>query len=246
MERFSSRQRVYIADGDSEFASLVKALLDKERDIAVVGCTSSGTDAEEEIVRLAPNVVMDLMLKGIDGLELLKALGERMGDRRPRVIVATGLSSLSCVQRACALGADSYLLKPVSDRVLLERIRSLKAAPTPMMDYATLRAAVISRVTSLLHDIGVPAHIKGYQYLRDAIMMVISNPEVINAVTKVLYPRSRAATTNASASNGHTPCDRVAWDRTTWSRYRKSSAIPFPTRRASRPTRSLSPCWPTA
>jgi DNA-binding NarL/FixJ family response regulator len=124
MERFSSRQRVYIADGDSEFASLVKALLDKERDIAVVGCTSSGTDAEEEIVRLAPElVVMDLMLKGIDGLELLKALGERMGDRRPRVIVATGLSSLSCVQRACALGADSYLLKPVSDRVLLERIR---------------------------------------------------------------------------------------------------------------------------
>jgi len=216
MERFSGRQRVYIADGDSEFANLVKTALDKERDIAVIGCASSGTDAEEEIVRLAPELVLtDLTLKDIDGLELLKRINERMGERRPRVIVITGMSSLTCVQRACALGADSYLLKPVSDRVLVDRVKSLRTAPTPMMDYSTLRAAVITRVTSLLHDIGVPAHIKGYQYLRDSIMMVISNPEVINAVTKVLYPEvaRRYNTTPSRVERAIRHAIEVAWDR---------------------------------
>lgn len=160
----------------------------QESDICLAGCTGDG----EELVRLAranrPDVVVtDLVLTGIDGLEVLSRL-EAL-EPRPQIIITSAFLHEGLVEQAKALGADYFMPKPCRAATVLERCRQLHAGMAPQgTALGGGEESLELRVTAIIHEIGVPAHIKGYQYLREAIRLAVEDMEVINAVTKVLYP----------------------------------------------------------
>ncbi len=205
--------RVFIADADPEFCSLLQSVISSERDMEVVGCCDSGLDAVPKILALNPDVLItDIVLQDVDGLGLMRELTAKAGNKRPAMMVLSGFSSVAIMREAMALGADYYALKPIPRHLLLERLRSLRQ-PRTEDPYSQIN--LLTQVTALLHDIGVPAHIKGYQYLREAIMMSVNDMEVINAVTKILYPTvaKRFSTTPSRVERAIRHAIEVAWDR---------------------------------
>ena len=172
-----TKTRILIADANPDFSSLVSDLVAGEGDMEVVGTADNGADALALIGELKPDVLLlDLVLSKLDGLELLRRLGEV--ERRPQVIVLSGFVNGKVVGECSALGADYFISKPCDPAALLIRIRQLVGAgrgdgPLPGYELNASRrssadAGLESVVTDIIHEIGVPAHIKGYQYLREA------------------------------------------------------------------------------
>ena len=178
----------------------------------VVGSVNDGSDALRQVSAGGIDVlVMDLVLSGMDGLELLRQIGD-MNGHRPTVLVVSGFTRGNVVNQAATLGADFFLTKPcrldsVTERIRLLRFGGLEATPT--------RQSLETLVTAIIHEIGVPAHIKGYQYLREAILIAVEDMDVINAVTKVLYPEvaKRFGTTASRVERAIRHAIEVAWDR---------------------------------
>ena len=206
---------VLLGDAGRDMQAAFGEAVRQEGDIRLAGCTGDG----EELVRLAraqrPDVVVtDLVLTGIDGLEVLSRL-EAL-DPRPQVVITSAFLHEGLVEQAKALGADYFMPKPYRPATVLERCRQLHAGMDPQG--AVLGAGEESlelRVTAIIHEIGVPAHIKGYQYLREAIRLAVEDMEVINAVTKVLYPTvaRKFSTTPSRVERAIRHAIEVAWSR---------------------------------
>ena len=185
------RRTVLLADANEEFRTLVRKIIDEAEEFSVVGSVGDGTEALRLAREEAPDLIlMDVVLPGLDGFGVLKQLREQEG-KVPKVILISAFCSDSVVSEAVDLGASYFLTKPVEENALLDRMRALFSRGAPVEEHP---AELKNLVTSVIHEIGVPAHIKGYQYLREAIMIAVDDMDVINAVTKVLYPE-------------------VAWDR---------------------------------
>ncbi len=207
-----STTKILLADADEEFRILLSDVINAEADMEVVGSVGDGEAALKLVCGGGIDVlVMDLVLGGIDGLELLRQIGERSG-RRPTVLIVSGFTRGNVVNQAAALGADFFMTKPcrmdsITERVRLLRVGGLEAAPS--------RQSLETLVTAIIHEIGVPAHIKGYQYLREAILIAVEDMDVINAVTKVLYPEvaKRFGTTASRVERAIRHAIEVAWDR---------------------------------
>ena len=216
--------RILIADANPDFSSLVSDLISEEGDMEVVGSADNGADALALTGELKPDVLLlDLVLSKLDGLELLRRLGD--GEQKPHVIVLSGFVNSKVVGECSALGADYFISKPCDPSALLIRIRQLCGAgqsesALPGYELSASRcspadAGLESVVTDIIHEIGVPAHIKGYQYLREAIILTIRDMDMINAVTKVLYPEvaRKFATTPSRVERAIRHAIEVAWDR---------------------------------
>ncbi|WP_297233665.1 sporulation transcription factor Spo0A [uncultured Flavonifractor sp.] len=210
------RIKVLVADAGEEFRRILVEQLESEAGIEVVGTTGDG----EETLRLAesavPDVlVMDLVLAQMDGVEVLQRLAKL--EERPRVLVLSGFVRGSVAELAVATGADYYMLKPCRLTAVAERVRQLAALrDTEEAENGEERAVKLENVvTSIIHEIGVPAHIKGYQYLREAIIIAVGDMDVINAVTKILYPEvaKRFGTTASRVERAIRHAIEVAWDR---------------------------------
>lgn len=206
--------KIVVADAGEDFRRLLTEALNGESDFTVVGTTGDG----EEAVTLcrdgqADVLVMDMLLSTMDGVAVLTALGELMP--KPRVLVLSQFSNGSVTELAAANGADYIMLKPCKTAALVERIRQLANPLRPAADPAAERRSLEATVTAIIHEIGVPAHIKGYQYLREAILIVVDDMEVINAVTKILYPEvaKRFSTTASRVERAIRHAIEVAWDR---------------------------------
>ena len=211
-----TKTRILIADANPDFSSLLSDLVAGEKDMEVAGAADNGVDALALIAELKPDVLLlDLVLSKLDGLEVLRRLG----------IVLSGFVNNKVVSECSALGADYFISKPCDPAALLSRIRSLcggdrgEGTP-PGYELAASRqsrsdAALEATVTDIIHEIGVPAHIKGYQYLREAIILTIRDMDMINAVTKVLYPEvaRKYATTPSRVERAIRHAIEVAWDR---------------------------------
>ena len=156
-------------------------------------------------------IFMDVEMPGLDGFGVLKQLREQEG-KVPKVILISAFCSDSVVSEAVDLGASYFLTKPVEENALLDRMRALFSRGAPVEEHP---AELKNLVTSVIHEIGVPAHIKGYQYLREAIMIAVDDMDVINAVTKVLYPEvaKRFSTTPSRVERAIRHAIEVAWDR---------------------------------
>ena len=215
-----NRKSVLLADASEEFRHLFAGALAEEDDIVLIGETGDG----QEAVRLAreqqPDVmVMDLVLSRMDGLEVLQALAGQ--SPRPRVLVLSSFARGNMAELAASCGADYYMMKPCKLSTVIERIRQM-AAGSFQWDgegesarNGTREVSLESTVTAIIHEIGVPAHIKGYQYLREAILIAVADMEVINAVTKILYPEvaKRFGTTASRVERAIRHAIEVAWDR---------------------------------
>ena len=204
--------KVILADANEEFRILLEDTIEKTGEFTVVGSTGNGAELMEMVHQLQPQmVIMDLILPGLDGFGVLSQL-QNMDDSIPKVFVTSNFSNETTVSRAMDLGVYFFLPKPVSEQSLLEQMRK---AAAPQEELAVQEPALEGRVTAIIHEIGVPAHIKGYQYLREAIMIAVNDMDVINAVTKVLYPSVAKAfnTTPSRVERAIRHAIEVAWDR---------------------------------
>ena len=216
---------VVIADIVEDYRALLAGLLTDEGDIVVAGSGGDGNEVYEIVKTEKPDVLLtDIVLSGLDGLSMLRRLSELPETERPAVIVVSGFASEHTLTEASGLGASYFMQKPCDIPSLFSHIRMVAAGRKPRAagDNRELRfparggeAALDLLVTDIIHEIGVPAHIKGYQYVREAIVLAVNDPEIINSVTKVLYPTvaQKFATTPSRVERAIRHAIEVAWDR---------------------------------
>lgn len=219
---------IAIADDNERIVELLNAVIRSENGMEVVGTASNGEDALELIRRSEPDVVLlDLIMPKMDGLGVLeKVRGDTTLKKLPAFIVISAVGQEAVTEDAFALGASYYMMKPFCNETLLNRLRSMKnkreRKPGVTRSSNTADRGVLceardleSDVTNMIHEIGVPAHIKGYQYLRDAIMMSVEDMEMLNSITKVLYPTiaKNHQTTSSRVERAIRHAIEVAWSR---------------------------------
>ena len=215
--------KVLLADDSTDFMDVLREALEEDGGIEVVACAADGEEAVSAIREYHPDfVVLDIILKKKDGFEVIKKVKEESGkeEKIPEYLFLTAFMSSAAAAEASRLGVTYYLMKPVDGEVVRERIRAVAyAEETAYGDIRTIAgysgSDLTTRITAILHEIGVPAHIKGYQYLRVAIEMTVQNGEYINAVTKLLYPDIAKSfkTTPSRVERAIRHAIEVAWDR---------------------------------
>lgn len=217
-----SRTKILIADVGEEFQTLLADALNNEEDFEVVGTTSDGQKAVKMVSDLCPDVILlDIVLLKLDGLGVLKTINSMNLRKKPAAIVLSGFVNEHTTTEVAMLGAYYFMIKPCDMQTLIERIRQVKSrgkfhqTATQAPHTTKSELSLESMVTAIIHEIGVPAHIKGYQYLREAIMIAVRDMDVINAVTKVLYPEvaKRFSTTPSRVERAIRHAIEVAWDR---------------------------------
>ena len=207
---------VLIADSSEEFCGALTTALLRAAGFQVVGTAGDGEQAIRLIQERKPEVlVLDLMLSKQDGISVLKAVSNL--DRKP-VTLATSAFVTGYVSAAAAgLGVRYLMLKPCDMNVLVERLEEIRGGESPRYPAPrrTDKTNIETMVTNIIHEIGVPAHIKGYQYLREAIIIAVDDMDVINAITKVLYPQVAKTfqTTPSRVERAIRHAIEVAWDR---------------------------------
>ena len=207
---------VLIADSSEEFcAGLTAALASTER-FQVVGTAGDGEQAIRLIGERKPDVlVLDLMLSKQDGISVLKAIAGM--DHRPATLATSGFITDYVASTASNLGVRYLMLKPCDMSAMVERLEEIRGGESLRTTSPRRpdKTSIESMVTNIIHEIGVPAHIKGYQYLREAIMIAVEDMDVINAITKVLYPQVAKTfqTTPSRVERAIRHAIEVAWDR---------------------------------
>ena len=207
---------VMIADTSEEFCASLSAALQRSDGFQVIGTTNDGEQAIRMVTERKPGLlVLDLMLPKRDGIAVLKSISGVQP--RPAILATSGFVTEYVASTAAGLGVQYLMLKPCDVSAVVERLEELRggkdirpAAPRPGSP-----ASIESLVTSIIHEIGVPAHIKGYQYLREAIIIAVNDMDVINAITKVLYPQvaKTFGTTPSRVERAIRHAIEVAWDR---------------------------------
>ena len=205
------KRSVLLVDANEEFRATVRAAVNDSEGFAVAGETGNGGEVAELAARCQPDlVVMDVALPGLDGMSALRRV--QAEGQRPKVILLSVFCSDQVLLEARELGVSYFLSKPCTTDALLDRmVMATGGIAAPEEREISLK----NLVTGVIHEIGVPAHIKGYQYLREAIMIAVEDMDVINAVTKVLYPEvaKRFGTTASRVERAIRHAIEVAWDR---------------------------------
>ena len=204
----NNKIRVLISDDNNEFANTLSSFLEKDSAIQIMGIANDGEEALKLIEEIQPDVVLlDVIMPHLDGLGVLERINAMNLNNRPICIMLSAVGQDKITQRAIELGAQYYVVKPFDIQVLIKRIKELKnlGPVTPTRNNYVMKEqkqqyieipygetkneeALEALVTNVIHEVGVPAQIKGYQYLREAIMMVVNNIDIINQITKQLYP----------------------------------------------------------
>ena len=211
--------KVVLTDANEEYRNTLSNLLKAEKDIEVVESTSDASAAFGAILRERADVlVTELILSGMDGLALAERVKSLKDDVRPGIIVISAFASDHVLSEIMGLGVDYFMQKPCDPATIASRIRSVAAkgkSEFEMLRSERSQQSIESAVTEIIHEIGIPAHIKGYQYPREAIILTINDMEIINAVTKVLYPEvaKRFGTTPSRVERAIRHAIEVAWDR---------------------------------
>ena len=225
---------VLISDDNKEFSTTLSNYLEKEGSIQVVGMAKDGEEAVEMIKSIKPDVVLlDVIMPHLDGLGVLEQLNALNLEKFPLCIMLSAVGQDKITQKAIALGAQYYVVKPFDIEVLIKRIKEIRNyQPSQSKSNMLLREVktqyidipqaekknednLEALVTNIIHEIGVPAHIKGYQYLREAIMLVVNDIDIINQITKQLYPEIavKYGTTPSRVERAIRHAIEVAWGR---------------------------------
>ena len=210
------RTSVLIADNSEEFCTALSNALQRTDRFTVAGIANDGEQAMALLEERRPDIlVLDLMLAKKDGLSLLK--GMAAWERRPAVVATSGFMTDFVASAAASLGVAYLMLKPCDTQALVDRLEelSIDSARPALPRKPAPGQSIEALVTGIIHEIGVPAHIKGYQYLREAIIIAVNDMDVINAITKVLYPQVAKAfqTTPSRVERAIRHAIEVAWDR---------------------------------
>ncbi len=218
------RTRVAIADDNQNILEVLKDVIDDEEDMTIVGTADNGADTVAMIKESKPDIVLlDLIMPGIDGITVMeKVRQDKSFDSKPDFIVISAVGRDSVTEDAFNMGAAYYIMKPFDNDVLVNRIRYIRNQhnDTGIKKVSKEPVSITDRnlendITNIIHDIGIPAHIKGYQYLRDSIILSVKDNDVINSVTKVLYPTisKKYDTTPSRVERAIRHAIEVAWNR---------------------------------
>lgn len=216
--------KIFIADDDEKRAQEVKEVLVKEKDFEIVGIANEGNKAVEMIMENKVDIVLlELVLPGLDGLGVIEKINSKSANAGacPAFMIISSSNRQNLVDCAFEVGASYFMLRPFNFEVLINRIRQIRYACKGRITKGNTSSVVSydncleSNVTNIIHEIGVPAHIKGYQYLRDAIIMSVNDNEMLNSITKILYPTiaKRHKTTPSRVERAIRHAIEVAWSR---------------------------------
>ena len=210
------RIKVYIVDSNNDYRYVCAENLRKQG-LDVVGESGDGTDALVAIKRFRPDIVLiDLWFPGLDAAGLMKESRKIDPEYNPAFLLVTGINNRRLIEEILNLGADGCVIKPFEYESLVFRINSLvDKSECDKIFTSDSDFDLETQVTQIIHQVGIPAHIKGYQYLRSAIMMVVKNNRIINEVTKTLYPTvaDEFSTTSSRVERAIRHAIDVAWDR---------------------------------
>ena len=230
----SDKIKVLIADDNYDFGMTLKNYLVNDNEMEIVGIARDGEEAYSNVLRLKPDVLLlDVIMPHLDGIGVLEKLNKTKIEKNPIKIMVSAVGQDKITQKAIALGADYYIVKPFDIELLTQRIKEIKNDdPENLKDviinheikspYITIKKYeennkndLEAAVTNIIHEVGVPAHIKGYQFLREAIIMSVKNVEMINQVTKLLYPdiANKYGTTPSRVERAIRHAIEVAWNR---------------------------------
>jgi two-component system response regulator (stage 0 sporulation protein A) len=216
---------VGIADDNEVMLEMLDHMIRSDEDLSVAGTARDGEETCKMIREKNPDVVLlDIVMPKMDGLGVLEQIRQDESIRRmPRFIIISAVGQQQVTEDAFDLGADYFIRKPFDRQTLLQRIKRAKKSPVTvvaevpemMMKSGRDTAILEADVTNIIHEVGVPAHIKGYQYLREAIVMSVQDMEMLNSVTRVLYPTiaQRYHTTTSRVERAIRHAIEVAWSR---------------------------------
>lgn len=225
------KKKILIADDNREFCEILSKFILMEGDFAIAGIARDGLEALDKIKEMEPDIlILDIIMPHLDGLGVLESLHKLNLKKLPKVVILSAVGQDQITQKAINLGADYYVVKPFDFKIFIKRLKQIVGGQseteiTSRNDYIQIPPAnpkntdtsrsLEARITNVIHEIGVPAHIKGYLYLREAITMVIQDMELLGAVTKELYPNiaERFSTTPSRVERAIRHAIEVAWTR---------------------------------
>ena len=216
---------VAIADDNQRILDMLETVIGMDKELNLVGKAKNGEEMCQIIKDKQPDVVLlDLIMPKMDGLTVMEQVSQDKNvSKRPYFIVVTAVGQERITEDAFNKGANYYIMKPFNTEMLLNRIKSVKKmfrnnekkSEDTKTENAVRGENLENRVTNMLHEIGIPAHIKGYHYLRDAIIMAVEDMDVLNAITKILYPTvaKKYQTTSSRVERAIRHAIEVAWSR---------------------------------
>ena len=224
---------ILIADDNQEFAKTLASYIQEQEDMEVIGIAKDGKEAVEMITNVTPDIaLLDVIMPHLDGIGVLEKISVTKIDKRPTCIMLSAVGQDKITQKAVSLGAEYYVVKPFDIELLIKRMRELenfrprqninifigieiKPQYVEIASNEKTEENLEALVTNIIHEVGVPAHIKGYQYLREAIIMVVNDIDVINQITKSLYPKIayKFNTTPSRVERAIRHAIEVAWGR---------------------------------
>ena len=219
---------VAVADDNERMVEVLGKIIEEDKDLELVGKAHNGEEICNIIREKEPDVVvLDIIMPKMDGLAVMEHFVHDSSLKKiPAFIVVSAVGKERITEDAFSLGADYYVLKPFDNRMLLNRIKHVRSLgdrkfrqisrQTEVKEENTMTQGNLETdVTNIIHEIGVPAHIKGYQYLRDAIILSVNDMEMLNSITKILYPTiaKRHQTTSSRVERAIRHAIEVAWSR---------------------------------
>ena len=219
---------VAVADDNERMVEVLGQIIEEDADLKLVGKAHNGEELCNLIQEKEPDVVvLDIIMPKMDGLAVMEHFAHDSKLKKiPSFIVVSAVGKERITEDAFSLGADYYVLKPFDNKMLLNRIKHARRAGERRMREISRQTErteekqvpvrnLETDVTNIIHEIGVPAHIKGYQYLRDAIILSVNDMEMLNSITKILYPTiaKRHQTTASRVERAIRHAIEVAWSR---------------------------------
>lgn len=223
-----NKLNVAIADDNEKMVEILGQMIEEDKDLELVGKAHDGEEICSIIKDKEPDVViLDIIMPKLDGLSVMERISHEKGlVKKPSFIVISAVGQEKITENAFQLGAEYYMLKPFDNQMLLNRIKHMRRSRERKP--RTIERQMVCEekntygsgnletdVTNMIHEIGVPAHIKGYQYLRDAIILVVNDMEMLNSITKILYPTiaKKYQTTPSRVERAIRHAIEVAWGR---------------------------------
>ena len=181
--------KIMIVDDNKEFVKLLNMYINTQKDMIALDPLYDGTNAVSAIKQSKPDVLLlDVVMPEKDGLTVLEELNDEVGMDKPTIIMMSAIGQEKITQKAISLGATYYVVKPFDMITLVDRIRDILTETEEvknefMVAYGNKNLPIEVRVTQMIHDVGVPAHIKGYQYIREDIILEVENEDILTSVT---------------------------------------------------------------
>jgi len=222
----AKKVKIIVAEDNRNLCQILQDYIQREENFELLGVAYNGLEAWELIQKNEPDlVIMDLVMPNLDGLEVLERINARTSVPRPKIIMLTAFGHETLTHQAMLMGVDYFILKPFDLEILGKRIKTLTQDVEVSNQTISQTCSAIApvgksvninyEVTTMMHQLGIPAHVKGYQYIRDAILMVIEDVSLLGAVTKELYPAiaKKYNTAPSRVERGIRHAIELAWER---------------------------------